>query len=186
MNAAEFPKTPSPKPARIPPQTPPAGGTEAEAGRIHIPSQMFRPAESALVFRVLRKMGSDFFKQKPLLRSSLMLGATKYKHLYNYLSTKNEVKRRSVLCSLGRSRTTAMYYIYIIQSLKDESFYIGSTEDLKRRLQEHNRGEVRYTSSKIPYRLVWYCAFRDKKKALVFEKYLKQGSGFAFTKKHLV
>ena len=36
-------------PARIPPQTPPAGGTEAEAGRIHIPSQMFRLAESALV-----------------------------------------------------------------------------------------------------------------------------------------
>ena len=50
------------KPARIPPQTPPAGGTGAEAGRIHIPSQMFRPAESALVFRVLRKMGSDFFE----------------------------------------------------------------------------------------------------------------------------
>ena len=62
---AELPKTPSPKPARIPPQTPPAGGTGAEAGRIHIPSQLFRPAESALVFRVLRKMGSDFFKQTP-------------------------------------------------------------------------------------------------------------------------
>ena len=65
LNAAEFPKTPSPKPARIPPQTPPAGGKSVEAGRIHIPSQMFRPAESALVFRVLRKMGSDFFKQTP-------------------------------------------------------------------------------------------------------------------------
>ena len=64
--AAEFPKTPSPKPARIPPQTPPAGGKSAEAERIHFPSQMFRPAESALVFRVLRKMGSDFFKQTPL------------------------------------------------------------------------------------------------------------------------
>ena len=51
----KFPKTPSPKPARIPPQTPPAGGIEAEAGRIHIPSQMFRPAESALV---LLKEGS--------------------------------------------------------------------------------------------------------------------------------
>jgi len=36
-------------PARIPPQTPPAGGKTAEAGRIHIPSQLFRPAESALV-----------------------------------------------------------------------------------------------------------------------------------------
>ena len=65
--AAEFPKTPSPKPASIPPQTPPAGGTGAEAGRIHIPGQMFRPAESALVFRVLRKMGSNFFKQTPLI-----------------------------------------------------------------------------------------------------------------------
>ena len=39
----------SPKPARIPPQTPPAGGNTAEAGRIHIPSQMFRPAESILI-----------------------------------------------------------------------------------------------------------------------------------------
>ena len=33
-------------PARIPPQPPPAGGNTAEAGRIHIPSQLFRPAES--------------------------------------------------------------------------------------------------------------------------------------------
>jgi len=63
------PKTPSPKPARIPPQTPPAGGKSAEAGRIHIPSQMFRPAESALAFRVLRKMGSDFFKQTPSVKT---------------------------------------------------------------------------------------------------------------------
>src|SRR3989344_5449297 len=38
-----------PNPARIPPQTPPAGGKSVEAGRIHIPSQMFRPAESILI-----------------------------------------------------------------------------------------------------------------------------------------
>ena len=50
-SSGEFLKseTPSPNPARIPPQTPPAGGKRAEAGRIHIPSQLFRPAESALV-----------------------------------------------------------------------------------------------------------------------------------------
>src|SRR3989344_301042 len=47
--AAEFPKPPGPNPARIPPQTPPAGGKSAEAGRIHIPSQLFRPAESILI-----------------------------------------------------------------------------------------------------------------------------------------
>jgi len=41
--AANFPKTPSPKPARIPPQTPPAGGKSAEAGRIHSPRQIVSP-----------------------------------------------------------------------------------------------------------------------------------------------
>jgi len=38
-----FPKTPNPKPARIPPQTPPAGGKSAEAGRIHSPRQIVSP-----------------------------------------------------------------------------------------------------------------------------------------------
>jgi len=47
------------KPARIPPQTPPAGGKTAEAGRIHIPSQLFRPAESALV--LLKKSSSKVY-----------------------------------------------------------------------------------------------------------------------------
>lgn len=41
--AAEFLKTPSPKPARIPPQTPPAGGESAEAGRILSPRQIVSP-----------------------------------------------------------------------------------------------------------------------------------------------
>jgi putative endonuclease len=79
-----------------------------------------------------------------------------------------------------------MYYTYIIQSKKDFSYYAGVTEDLKARLQEHNRGNARYTSSKIPYEVAWYCAFKDKKKAFDFEKYLKQGSGFAFARKRLV
>lgn len=79
-----------------------------------------------------------------------------------------------------------MFYVYIIQSQKNQSYYIGITADLKSRLQEHNRGNVKYTSSKIPYKLVWYCAFKNKKKALEFEKYLKQGSGFAFVRKRLV
>ena len=43
FNAFEFPKTPSPKPARIPPQPPPAGGKSAEAGRIHSPRHIVSP-----------------------------------------------------------------------------------------------------------------------------------------------
>lgn len=79
-----------------------------------------------------------------------------------------------------------MYYVYIIKSQRDYSHYVGCTDDIKRRLNEHNGGGVRFTSNKTPYLLVWYCVFRDKKKALDFEKYLKQGSGFAFLREHLI
>lgn len=79
-----------------------------------------------------------------------------------------------------------MYYVYILQSQKDSSLYVGSTEDVKRRLKDHNDGKARYSSSKRPYVLKWFCAFQTKVAALAFEKYLKQGSGFAFTRKHLL
>lgn len=79
-----------------------------------------------------------------------------------------------------------MYYVYILQSTKDGSFYTGSTNDLKTRVIRHNKGEVKYSSGHLPYKLVWYCAFKIKSKAIAFEKYLKIGSGFAFSKKHLV
>ncbi len=58
--AAEFPKTPSPKPARIPPQTPPAGGKSAEVLRIRIPRKLFRKTESAF-FRFPRQ---DCFQKR--------------------------------------------------------------------------------------------------------------------------
>ncbi|OGE84431.1 MAG: excinuclease ABC subunit C [Candidatus Doudnabacteria bacterium RIFCSPHIGHO2_01_FULL_49_9] len=79
-----------------------------------------------------------------------------------------------------------MYYVYILRSDKDESRYTGFTTDLKLRLKDHNTKGNKYSSTKAPYRLAWYCAFQDKKKALDFEKYLKQGSGFALARKRLV
>ncbi len=79
-----------------------------------------------------------------------------------------------------------MHFVYIIQSLKDGSYYTGITEDVQKRLSEHNSGISKYSSTKRPYQLMWYCTFQDKKKAFAFEKYLKQGSGFAFARKHLV
>jgi len=79
-----------------------------------------------------------------------------------------------------------MYYVYILQSKKDKSFYTGFTTDLKLRLKDHNTHGNKYSSSRAPYELSWYCAFKSKKKALDFEKYLKQGSGFAFSRKRLV
>ena len=79
-----------------------------------------------------------------------------------------------------------MYYVYILQSEKDHSYYKGYTADLKKQFQKHNSRGQKYTSQKVPYKLIWFCAFSNKEKALKFEKYLKHGSGFAFTKNHLI
>jgi putative endonuclease len=79
-----------------------------------------------------------------------------------------------------------MYYVYILQSEIDKSYYVGSTGDLQRRLNEHNNGGEKFTTTKRPYVIVWYCAFKNKNQAIEFEKYLKQGSGFAFARKRLV
>lgn len=79
-----------------------------------------------------------------------------------------------------------MHYVYILQSKKDKTYYIGTTDDLERRYKEHNSGGVKYTSGRRPYSLSFYCAFSNKEKAYKFERYLKSGSGNAFFKKRLV
>jgi predicted GIY-YIG superfamily endonuclease len=78
-----------------------------------------------------------------------------------------------------------MYYVYILQDGRDK-VYVGYSHDLRKRLQYHASGGVITTKVYKEPKLIWYCAFRDKKKALEFEKYLKVGSGHAFVKKHLI
>jgi len=79
-----------------------------------------------------------------------------------------------------------MHYTYILQSQKDKSYYMGSTSDLKQRIKIHNQKGARYSSSKAPFELVWYGAFKSKVKSQAFEKYLKSSSGFAFRNKRLI
>lgn len=80
-----------------------------------------------------------------------------------------------------------MWYVYIIQSTADPSRrYIGASEDLKKRLADHNAGQSKHTSKFIPWELIWYCAFPEKYKALEFEKYLKSHLGRAFAKKRFI
>lgn len=80
----------------------------------------------------------------------------------------------------------SMYYVYILQSKVDRSYYIGATQDLKRRLKEHNSGNSKFTSTKMPYILKWYCCFNDKRKAFKYETYLKSSSGYAYWKKRFI
>lgn len=79
-----------------------------------------------------------------------------------------------------------MRYVYL---LKSEAFidqrYVGITSDLKRRLADHNAGKSPHTSKYTPWKLVTYVAFSDERKAEIFERYLKSGSGHAFANKRL-
>ena len=77
------------------------------------------------------------------------------------------------------------YYVYILK-LSNRDFYIGRTDNLKRRLNEHKTGQQRTTKNYLPCRLVTYIAFDSKTLAVKFERYLKTGSGLAFRKRHLV
>ena len=79
-----------------------------------------------------------------------------------------------------------MHYVYLLRSLaKPTQRYIGSPEDLRQRLAEHNEGKSAHTAQYRPWSLVTYVAFSQKDQALMFERYLKVGSGHAFARRHL-
>ena len=78
-----------------------------------------------------------------------------------------------------------MYFVYVLQSLKDKKFYIGFTENLERRLAEHFKGELEATKKRLPLRLVYYEAYFDKRDAKGREKFLKGGSGHKYLRKQL-
>jgi predicted GIY-YIG superfamily endonuclease len=76
--------------------------------------------------------------------------------------------------------------IYYVYSLKcKEGYYIGCTDDVEKRLQRHQKGQIPATKNRLPIELDFYFAVKNKYKAFEFEKYLKTGSGRAFIKKHL-
>ncbi len=79
-----------------------------------------------------------------------------------------------------------MHYVCLIESVEGaKERYIGLTDDLKSRLNAHNRGQSPHTAKHKPWRLVTYVAFDDVGAAREFELYLKSGSGRAFANKRL-
>jgi putative endonuclease len=79
----------------------------------------------------------------------------------------------------------SMHYVYILRSLKDNRFYTGYTEDIQRRFKEHNSGQEKSTKHRLPFVLVYFEAYTDKRDALGREKFLKSGSGKRYLKKQL-
>ncbi|HTL39682.1 MAG TPA: GIY-YIG nuclease family protein, partial [Methylomirabilota bacterium] len=66
-----------------------------------------------------------------------------------------------------------MYYVYVLYNRDEASkrkFYIGLTNDLDKRIFEHNSGRSEYTSKFGPWQLVYYEAYQSVKDAAVREK----------------
>jgi len=78
-----------------------------------------------------------------------------------------------------------MKYVYMLESEShSDRHYVGCTYDLKRRVDDHNKGQSTHTKKFMPWKLLGYIAFANEEKADEFEAYLKTGSGRAFAKRH--
>ncbi|MCP4367157.1 MAG: GIY-YIG nuclease family protein [Deltaproteobacteria bacterium] len=66
------------------------------------------------------------------------------------------------------------YYLYIIQSAMDDSFYIGSTQNLDERLARHNQGRSKFTKPKRPWNLVYHEEHPDRSSAMKREYAIKR------------
>lgn len=67
-----------------------------------------------------------------------------------------------------------MYFVYILYSSSLDKYYVGSTEDVKRRIYEHNMGKGKYTSKGIPWDLVTIFECGDRKAAVRLELKIKK------------
>ncbi len=77
-----------------------------------------------------------------------------------------------------------MYCVYILL-LNNSQIYTGYTEDLKRRLPEHEHGNVASTAKRKPLKLIHYEAYLLKSDAQRREKYLKTTEGKRFLKQQI-
>jgi len=77
------------------------------------------------------------------------------------------------------------FYVYVLESIKNGNLYVGWTDDLRKRLKEHNRGLSFSTKPYLPWQLIHYEAYRNKKDAQRREKYLKTNQGARLLKRML-
>jgi putative endonuclease len=78
-----------------------------------------------------------------------------------------------------------MFYVYVLISSKDGKQYVGFSEDIKRRVEDHSSGKVESTRGRRPLELIYYEAYLDRLDAEGREKFLKSGAGKRFLTKQL-
>lgn len=78
-----------------------------------------------------------------------------------------------------------MFHTYILISEKDDKFYVGYTDNLKRRIKQHNNGDVESTKYRRPLKLIYYEGCLNQKDAIHREKYLKTTYGKRYIRNRL-
>jgi putative endonuclease len=79
-----------------------------------------------------------------------------------------------------------IYFVYVLQSEKDKNIYIGITDDLERRLKQHNAGRNLSTKYRIPFELIYSEECRNRTDARNREKFLKSGCGREWIKENVL
>lgn len=69
------------------------------------------------------------------------------------------------------------HFVYILQSLKDNKYYIGETSDVDARLEFHNSGKQRSTKNRIPFKIILIEEYDNRQDALAREKQIKSWKG---------
>ena len=77
------------------------------------------------------------------------------------------------------------FHVYVLHSEKDGNFYVGFTNNLKRRLEEHNEGKVNSTKNRLPMKLVYWEGCLNQTDTTDREKYLKTAWGKRYIKNRL-
>jgi len=85
----------------------------------------------------------------------------------------------------SNSTSTMFFYVYVLFSVKDDGHYIGYTNNLRRRLKEHNRGKNFSTKSRRPFKLIYFEACLNEDDAKQREKYFKSTIGRRFLSRRL-
>jgi putative endonuclease len=78
-----------------------------------------------------------------------------------------------------------MHYVYLLRSISDDGFYIGYSTNLRKRFEQHAKGDAFATSYRGPWRLIYYEAYPEEADALGRERCLKSGAGRRFLEAQL-
>ena len=78
-----------------------------------------------------------------------------------------------------------MITVYVIESMQDQTWYTGMSNDVLSRLKEHNSGKNRFTKGHRPWKIIFTEQYPDWETARTKEKYLKTNSGKNWLKKYL-